>query len=177
MRVSLRRPVTVLTGALTASVLGLTAAVVGEVAAPSTAYASSVGGAISRAEILNRAEWWIDTYGAIYSQDQADAKASVTGEKYRPDCSGFVSMAWRLPKDGGWDRNTRSLTSYGDTAGVPLDDLKPGDAILDSVDGHVALFHKWTDSSKTDMWVYEEYSTGDPGRHVVKSKSAYADSG
>ncbi|MGW8989873.1 hypothetical protein ACWGRF_08095 [Streptomyces zhihengii] len=177
MRISLRRPVTVLTGALTASVLGLTAAVVSEVAAPSTAYASSVGGAISRAEILNRAEWWIDTYGAIYSQDQADAKASVTGEKYRPDCSGFVSMAWRLPKDGGWDRNTRNLTSYGDTAGVSLDDLKPGDAILDSVDGHVALFHKWTDSSKTNMWVYEEYSTGDPGRHVVKSKSDYADSG
>ncbi|MFG2642563.1 FG-GAP-like repeat-containing protein [Streptomyces sp. NPDC048370] len=191
MRTPLRRVTAALTSlaALTGLAVGTT--VISEVAAPTTAHAaeassveatstvgaaSSVGGAISRTEILARAKWWIDTYGVIYSQDQNDAKASVTGEKYRPDCSGFVSMAWRLPKKSdGWDRNTRDLDAFGDTTTVSLDSLQPGDAILG--DGHVALFDKWTDSSKTSMWVYEEYSTGDAGRHTTKTKSSYANNG
>ncbi|MFE7949163.1 FG-GAP repeat domain-containing protein, partial [Streptomyces sp. NPDC057426] len=178
MRTPLRRVTTALTSLLALGSLAVGTTVVAEAAAPTAAYAaesSSVGGPISRTEILARAKWWMDTYGVIYSQDQADAKASVTGEKYRPDCSGFVSMAWRLPKSGGWDRNTGNLDAFGDTSNVSLDSLQPGDAILG--DGHVALFDRWTDSSRTEMWIYEEYSTGHAGRHTTKTKAYYAGNG
>ncbi|MGR4880690.1 FG-GAP-like repeat-containing protein [Streptomyces sp. LARHCF249] len=176
MRTPLRRVTAALTTLFALGSLAVGTTVISEVAAPSTAYAaasSTVGGSITRTEILDRAKWWIDTYGVIYSQNQSDAKASVTGEKYRPDCSGFVSMAWRLPKKSdGWDRNTGDLDAFGDNTYVSLDSLQPGDAILGS--GHVALFDKWTDSSKTQMWVYEEYSTGDAGHHVIKTKAHYS---
>ncbi|MGW0823640.1 hypothetical protein [Streptomyces sp. NPDC002845] len=176
MRIRLRRMVTSIAAALTVTLLALTSAVVTEVAGPGTAQAaSSVGGSISRNEILTRAQWWMNNYGVIYSQDQSDAKVSVTGEKYRPDCSGFVSMAWRLPKSGGWDRNTRNLDGFGDTTRVSLNNLQPGDAILGS--GHVALFDKWADSGKTRMWVYEEYDYGKAGRHTTHTKSHYENSG
>ncbi len=79
-------------------------------------------------------------------------------------------MAWRLPKSGDWDRNTGNLDAFGDTADISLDSLQPGDAILGS--GHVALFHKWTDSGKTERWAYEECSTGDAGHHTVKNKAS-----
>lgn len=178
MPARLRRTVTAMLCTLAVALLALTTAVVTEVAAPTTAHASSVGGSISRNEILNRAEWWMDNYGVIYSQSMADAKPSVTGEEYRPDCSGFVSMAWRLPKVSGNDRYTGNLNSFGDTATFSnLDNLQPGDAILDKADGHVALFHKWTDSSKTSMWVYEEYDWGKEGRHTTHTKSYYEGAG
>ncbi|MFV0131915.1 hypothetical protein ACLGIH_01345 [Streptomyces sp. HMX87] len=178
MRRTLRRLVTAMTCALAVTLLALTTAVVSEVSAPTTAHASSVGGSISRNEVLNRAKWWIDNYGVIYSQSMADAKPSVTGEKYRPDCSGFVSMAWRLPKVSGNDRWTGNLNSFGDTATFSnLDNLQPGDAILGKDAGHVALFHRWTDSSKTSMQVYEEYDWGKAGRHATHTKSYYENAG
>ncbi|HCT75779.1 MAG TPA: hypothetical protein DGT23_04135 [Micromonosporaceae bacterium] len=147
---------------------------------PQPAHASSsIGGYITRTEVLSRAQWWIDTYGAIYSQDQADAKPDPQGQRYRPDCSGFVSMAWHLPKkSNGWDRYTGDLADFGDTTYLgSLSDLKPGDAILGETYGHVALFDKWVDAGKTRMWIYDEYSTGDPGRHTIIDRSWYADRG
>jgi len=154
--------------------LTVAAGVVAVTRAP-TADASIVGGVISRTEILARAQWWIDTYGAIYSQSQADAKPSVTGERYRPDCSGFVSMAWRLPKVNGVDRDTRNLTDFGDTTRLAsFNDLRPGDAILrEGNPGHVVLFDRWTDSTRTAMWIYEEYSFGQEGHHVIRSRQTY----
>ncbi|MFK3978924.1 hypothetical protein ACI2K4_00960 [Micromonospora sp. NPDC050397] len=164
------------TSVLAAATLGLAVVAVDTVTAPPAPAraASSVGGQITRDEVLNRARWWIDQYGAIYSQYQSDQKPDQDGHPYRPDCSGFVSMAWHLPKSGGGDRSTRTLDTFGDTRTFDnLGDLLPGDAILGVEYGHVALFEKWVDSSRTQMWVYEEYKENLEGRRVVKSRSWY----
>ncbi|RKR90863.1 hypothetical protein BDK92_5247 [Micromonospora pisi] len=179
-RIVPQRIIATATSVLAAATLGLTVVAVDTItAAPTPAQAaSSVGGQITRDEVLARARWWIDRYGAIYSQNQADQKPDQDGHPYRPDCSGFVSMAWHLPKSGGGDRSTRTLATFGDTTWLDsLGELLPGDAILGVSYGHVALFEKWVDSSRTQMWVYEEYQPGLEGRRVVKSRSWYESEG
>jgi len=69
-------------------------------AAPAAA-ASSVGGNITRSEILQRAENWYQRRGSItYNMDNGSTVWDVgSTRKYRPDCSGFVDMAWHLNAD------------------------------------------------------------------------------
>jgi hypothetical protein len=132
-------------------IAGTSAAVV---STPVAAHASTVGGSISRTEVLARAQWWMNTSGVIYSQQQSYAKLDPDGaHRYRPDCSGFISMAWHLPKKSdGWDRNTNDLAAFGDTTWLgSLDSLLPGDAILGVGYGHVALFDRWANASRTQM--------------------------
>jgi hypothetical protein len=152
---------------------------VGSVVLPGAAHASSaVGGQISSAEVLARAQWWINTYGVIYSQDQADAKPDGDGHSYRPDCSGFVSMAWHLPKlSNGLDRNTDTLDAGDTEYRASLYDLQPADAILGKAYRHVALFDRWVDAGHTQMYVYEEFQTGQEGRYVIKARSWYEANG
>uniref|UniRef100_A8M891 PLL-like beta propeller domain-containing protein n=1 Tax=Salinispora arenicola (strain CNS-205) TaxID=391037 RepID=A8M891_SALAI len=140
---------------------------------------STVGGSISRTEVLTRAEWWVNTYGVIYSQNQNDQKPDPDGHPYRPDCSGFISMAWHLPKKSdGWDRNTGDLDAFGDTTYLSnLGELLPGDAILGKSYGHVALFDRWANPSRTEMWIYDEYKSGREGRHIIQSRSWYESEG
>ncbi len=160
------------------TVTGTSVAVVGTPVAAHAA--SSVGGPITRSEVLARAQWWINTYGVIYSQQQSNAKPDPDGaHRYRPDCSGFVSMAWHLPKKSdGWDRNTGDLAGFGDTTWLgSLDQLMPGDAILGVSYGHVALFDRWANASHTQMWIYDEFSSSAEGRHAIKDKSWYSDNG
>src|SRR4051812_5096796 len=121
-----------------------------------TMSASTVGGTIARAEALARAQRWVDLR-VMYSQDQALAAGDGDGHNYRPDCSGFVSMAWHLPKKSdGWDRNTGDFGSYSGKTNIGYDDLLPGDAILGVTYGHIVLFDRWTDGSRTEMWIYQE---------------------
>ncbi|OKI25055.1 C40 family peptidase [Streptomyces sp. CB03911] len=109
--------------------------------------ASSVGGQISRSEVLARANDWY-TRNVQYSQSAS--ATDVGGRYYRTDCSGFVSMAWHLsdsPNTDGLD--VRSLTTR-----VALTDLQPGDALdNDPHDGyspdsaHIVLFDHWIDKA------------------------------
>ena len=165
---------------LAAISLGVVGGLVTEAASkPVAAQASSVGGNISAQEVLSRAQWWINTYGVIYSQNQSDAKSDGDGHTYRPDCSGYVSMAWHLPKKtNGWDRYTGDLANFGDTTyRASLNDLQPADAILGINYGHVTLFDRWVDSGKTQMWVYEEFSSTAQGHHAIINKSWYSANG
>ena len=135
--------------------------------------ASTVGGSIARAEVLTRAQRWVDL-GVMYSQDQSNAFGDGDGHSYRPDCSGFVSMVWHLPKKSdGWDLNTGDFGAYSGKTNIAYDDLAAGDAILGVAFGHIALFDRWTDSSRTDMWIYQENQTGTPANHVTRSRSWY----
>lgn len=82
---------------------------------------------------------------------------------WRTDCSGLVSMAWRL------DRNY--WTGNLDRAGVriPFRDLQPGDMLLfhnpanPNVGSHVVLFEAWitrpTDQDP-DFWIIEQTGAG-----------------
>ncbi|MGK5445356.1 FG-GAP-like repeat-containing protein [Micromonospora sp. URMC 105] len=161
---------------LVATTTGTVAVGLTTTAAP--AQASVVAGSITRTEVLARAKWWMDTYGVVYSQSQSNQKSDGDGHYYRPDCSGFVSMAWHLPKKGdGWDRNTGDLADFGDTTRISLGSLRPGDAILGESYGHVALFDKWANADRTQMWVYDEYGTGKEGRHIIQNRSWYASEG
>jgi hypothetical protein len=163
-----------------------------QVAAPQGALAASPGASIPQATIKWRAEWWLNKYGAIYGQDQIDARpapgaiftTATTGklgvgkpeysEYYRPDCSGFVSMAWHLPKlNTGWDLST---TNFWDLSGTfsdgtsvsskiesrALASLQPGDAIVRQ--GHIRLFDGWANSGHTSYYAYEEYNYGQDAR-------------
>lgn len=56
------------------------------------------------------------------------------------DCSGYVSMAWKLPA------SETTLTLPAVTAPIDTSELLPGD-ILNSAQ-HVVLFAGWTDKAK-----------------------------
>ena len=90
-----------LLSAAAAGGVGLT--VVGGIRFAPSALASDLGGTISRSEVLKRAQRWVDLDGP-YSQDQGDAYGDGDGHSYRPDCSGYVSMAWHLAKPAGSPR-------------------------------------------------------------------------
>ena len=105
--------------------------------------------AITRAEIINRARTWVAAK-VPYSMDD------YWSDGYRQDCSGFVSMAWRLP-DNEW---TGSLGTYG--IRVSKEELQPGDILLfhnpanPEKGSHVVLFGGWTDHTHTSYVAYEE---------------------
>ena len=65
--------------------------------APPAQAASSVGGSISREEVLERAQYWVDR-NVIYSQNRTFPDAQ--GKRYRTDCSDLVSLAWHMSTAG-----------------------------------------------------------------------------
>ena len=123
------------------------------------AAAASYGGVISRSEVIARAKNWWDRR-VPYSQS-AYAWDVNHGKQYRTDCSGFVSMAWKL---------TTSRTTYTlDEVSTRINwaQLQPGDMILRN--GHVKLFEKWANSAHTSVWIYEEGSTATDMDHETVS--------
>jgi hypothetical protein len=128
--------------------------------------ASDVGGPISRAETITRAQYWLNRGDTWYSQDQNDAISDGDGHTYRPDCSGFVAMTWHLPKKSdGWDFNTTDFHNTSLVDSVSLDNLKAGDAVLGSE--HIELFDKWVNASdhSQGIWTYAEHDYGRKTEH------------
>jgi hypothetical protein len=113
-----------------------TPALIGRLAAAGTAAVLSLAlaapapaHAITREEILSRATSWVNKRVG-YSR-----RANYGG--YRRDCSGMVSMAWKL--SGSYTSRTISSRARR----IPVSALLPGDAIL--TPGHVAIFGGWAD--------------------------------
>jgi hypothetical protein len=114
--------------------------------------------AISRPEVLKRANSWIKKK-IMYSQ-------SAHYEGYRRDCSGFVSMAWKLKT------SYTSSTIVGVSTKISMSALKPGDAVRRS--GHVEIFDGWKNEKKKQYWALEEQTWGKPAlRAAKKFKSGY----
>jgi FG-GAP-like repeat/Tachylectin len=166
----------------TAHAAPTTSATNASVADTSLTAASSVGGQIARSEIIARAVYWNNRGDTWYSQQQSDAISDGTGGSYRPDCSGFVSMAWHLPKKtDGWDFNVRdfangpspSAPGYAGMSRISLDSLLAGDAIVEDSLGHIELFDKWVDPSDhhQGMWLYGEHDFGRKTEHNTRSWS------
>lgn len=131
------------------------------------AAAAGYGGEITRAEVLKRAKYWWEKK-VPYNQTKYYRDVN-NGKKYRTDCSGFVSMAWKL---------TSSLTTYtlpNVSKPISWSALKPGDIVLSN--GHVKLFEKWADSGKTVMWIYEQGSTATDMDHERVSVSTLKNGG
>lgn len=119
-------------------------------------------GRISSAVVMRRAADWLRR-DIPYSQDNREARWDVGhGRRYRPDCSGFVSMAWaldpRLPGRG------RALTTWElprVSTRIGWTQLRPGDILLrlapgNRAKGHVVLFEAWVDAAKTRFWIVEQ---------------------
>jgi hypothetical protein len=139
----------------TLSVLPAHAATVGSETPTSIgAIGSSLGGSLTRAQILQRGVDWVNAavpYNDSTAQGWSD---STVGGPYREDCSGFVSMAWGL---------TASLTSQtlpSVATVIPTSQLQPGDA-LDYTAEHAILFDQWVNQSAgTFDYYYESSGTG-----------------
>ncbi|MGW7758393.1 hypothetical protein ACWGK6_44110 [Streptomyces violaceusniger] len=108
----------------------------------------------TRAEALQRAATWLtaNNGGRVpYSQ------AQVWKDGYRQDCSGYVSMALGLQAPGP---NTVGLTGSGITKPIALNDLRPGDLLIDASGNnntrHVVMFEKWNDAAHTSYTSYEQ---------------------
>ncbi|HLL67157.1 MAG TPA: hypothetical protein VK453_15850 [Micromonosporaceae bacterium] len=120
------------------------------------------GAPIKRSKVIARAKNWY-ARNVPYSQS-AYAWDVNHGKKFRTDCSGFVSMSWGLTTS----RNTRNLHVVGTR--INWSSLKPGDMLLRN--GHVQLFEKWANRSKTKFWIYEEGSTASDMNHYKVNLSS-----
>ena len=101
---------------------------------------------VTGATVISRAKVWVAN-GVPYNQ-----QGYYQG--YREDCSGYVSMAWGLPKSG---TTTAGMPNYGSYIGKSA--LRTGDVLLNSnvgSQGHVVIFEKWANADHTSYWAYEE---------------------
>lgn len=109
--------------------------------------------------MLSRAQSWIGNT-IHFSQEQSDAYPDVDGRRYRPDCSGYVSMAWHLDRRPGstWDHSTETLPGVAHQ--IAKEELQPGDIMLrrGGETAHVTLFNGWRDSSHATYNVLEQGS-------------------
>jgi hypothetical protein len=117
--------------------------------APATAHAVGV----TRKEVVQRAKAW------VHKRVRYDQKGAFQG--YRRDCSGMVSMAWRL------DESYTTATIASKAVRIKIANLSPGDAVL--TESHVTLFEGWKNKRTRTYYALELYTTGKPARRVVKT--------
>lgn len=107
----------------------------------------------TRAEILSRAQRWID-------QQVPYSMSSYWSDGYRQDCSGFVSMAWGL----GSSQTTWTLPERATR--IARSELQPGDALIynnpanPGAGSHTVIFGGWTSAAKTQYVAYEQTRPG-----------------
>jgi hypothetical protein len=158
---------TVLRSAL-ASAMIATAAVAVSPAAPAQAAPNDP---ISRADVIDRAQNWVDR-NIQYSQS-----GTATGPdgvySWRRDCSGFVSMALKLGPTGLSAPNTTALAGSTYSSGIAKANMKAGDYLVDA-GNHVVLFHKWANADHTQFWLYEESNPTDDMNHRIANLSTYS---
>lgn len=109
--------------------------------------------AITRAEVIKRANTWVKKK-VPYSQ-------SGYYRGYRRDCSGMVSMAWKLNSS----YTTRTLHRVSKR--VSKSKIRPGDAVL--TPGHVTIFSAWANRSHTKYIALQQSSRGTPANKRVKA--------
>jgi|GEM_PF-1213307 len=119
---------------------------------------------------------WIDL-GVTYDRGR-------TFEGYRRDCSGFVSMAWGLPKPGPATAMMEPFSNHPDTFEIPVGDLIAGDALNrrtrrqvagGGTIGHIRLFGGWINQAEGTHCILDYYSTGKVGRAVKGTRADLAD--
>jgi hypothetical protein len=124
------------------------------------AMAPATARAITRCEVLARAQAWVDA-GVEYSQTAWYTDPTTGVCCYRTDCSGFVSAVWGLPPPG---HTTYTFAGGSSDDGVSYEidpsELEPGDA-LNNPSSHIMLYVSG-DFWSGEVEVYEEYNWGQP---------------
>jgi hypothetical protein len=144
--------------------VGATAGLVVGLRSDPVAASAKVGGTITRAQVLARAQFWVDqhvAYGTTFNSNGAVVSTrsapDLNGRSYRTDCSGLVSMAWNLTDAPGTSsyagNNNRWVTLTGPDNGA--DAMKPGDAMVGPAD-HIELFAGWKNDAnhRLGAWTY-----------------------
>ncbi len=109
--------------------------------------------AITRQKIIERANHWVKKR-VRYSQHS-------TYRGYRRDCSGFVSMSWKLGKSYSTSDISRRARR------IKVSSLKPGDAVL--IPGrHVSIFGGWKNKRKRTYYALEETTWGSHAKKRVR---------
>ena len=125
-------------------------------AVANTAPAQQAAG-VGRGEVIDRAQVWVDR--------NIPHNSNATYGGYRTDCSGYVSMAWKLSNS----ETTPTLPYF--SFRIAKADLQPGDILLNTSPGnagHVTIFHKWANTAKTEYWAYDESGRKTMGRAAYR---------
>ena len=165
-----RRPMTrrsVLRSALATTMIAAAAVTV----APASPASAAPNDPISRADVIDRAQNWMDR-NIQYSQT-GTATGPAGTYSWRRDCSGFVSMALKLGPTGLSAPNTSALATSTYSFGISRANLKAGDYLVDP-GNHVVLFQKWANADHTQFWLYEESNPTSDMNHRIASLSSYA---
>ncbi|CAN5803161.1 hypothetical protein BH09MYX1_BH09MYX1_61000 [soil metagenome] len=119
-------------------------------------------------------DWYVGAEGYSGSNQcvlRTGSKSSPTWDKYRSDCSGFVSFVWQLPANGsGAESWTGGYNTWGfapmhqqgpqESHEINVDSLLPGDALNTDWsprgDQHIALFAGWVDKSQHTARILQE---------------------
>ncbi|WP_439657368.1 FG-GAP repeat domain-containing protein [Lentzea sp. HUAS TT2] len=138
------------------------------VAVAPSAGASVMGGVVSRAESLARAQNWVDR-GITYTQSAA-ATDPDGAHSYRRDCSGLVSMAWHLPSSLLTNEFLAKAQAGDGITIIAKSALRSGDAMVRDSDGwgrdgHMELFSHWKNPNNHSEGAYV-YSFNKQGETV-----------
>ena len=118
--------------------------------------ASPAFAALSRAQVMARAEVWVNR-AIPYSQtgwaNAAGDTVSSSKAGWRRDCSGFTSMAWALSVPG---QSTRTFKYVSEPTSKAA--LQPGDVLI-SYNNHAVLFGGWANPEWTKYYAYEMSSS------------------
>jgi hypothetical protein len=113
---------------------------------------SSVVTSVTGNTVIRRAKTWHP-----HSDERIPYSQDTTYNGYRTDCSGYASMALRLPKPGP---NTVNLASTAYSRPIPMSKLLTGDLVIDSTgthtQRHAVIFARWANSDHTRYWEYEQ---------------------
>jgi putative cell wall-binding protein len=118
--------------------------------------ASPAFAALSRAQVMTRAEIWVNREIPYSQTGWADAAGDIVNSSkagWRRDCSGFASMAWALPVPG---QSTRTFKYVSEPTSKAA--LQPGD-ILVSYNNHAVVFGGWANPEWTKYYAYEMSSS------------------
>lgn len=123
-----------------------------------------LGPAISRGEIVERAESWLRPSVPFGGQRYHQNEYGI----YRTDCSGYVSMAWGLPgippsRHGGLE----TVGLVGVSVAVAKGELRAGDALLADCGVGSVIFHEWADVEGEHYWGFEQSVAGTVHRRIA----------
>jgi len=135
----------------------------------------SAGEDITGATMVSRGEEWVNAklhycqaaYGA-YDGDTACwgwegsshrcwRHSNPAWNKYRSDCSGFISWAWSLPAVGSGGYVTGDFAPFGGSISHTISggNLAPGDALNKTNNEHILMFKHWITPGHSAVFMEE----------------------